>query len=75
VLRYGTLEAGLRGPPAHPRQDLVTEARRLRGARGQWRRPLRLPGLHHGTRCRRAAPCSAIATSLEMTPSASKAGW
>jgi hypothetical protein len=27
-----------------------------------------------GTRCRRAVPCSAIATSLEMTPSANKAG-
>jgi hypothetical protein len=29
VLRYGTLEAGLRGPPAHPRRIPVTGVRRF----------------------------------------------
>jgi len=46
-------------PAAHPRRVPVARGRRLRGARAQWRRALRLPGLHRGAHCRRAALCSA----------------
>jgi len=64
---------GPRGPPSHPRQYPQSPGdRRCRGARGQQRRPLRLPGLHrdvivgHRTPLRHQTPRS-------TTPSMSKA--